>query len=252
LRTGTITQTAGAPAMNGNPRGSGLAGCLLVMEKHRLQEAYWAAWRSRRALSRALFLARIRTAAWIADSTVDLDVAVDAVVPADVRVHVAPGTSSTLRIGSGTRIGRALELRLMGGTISLGADCDIREWVSLHAKGELRIGDGVLLSRGVCVMCDVDVRFDDHAIIGHYTVVADTTHRRTAPDQPIHHSPMRTAPTRVGRNTHLGVHVTVSPGVTIGDQAFIGANSVVTSDVPPGWLAVGSPARAVRELQVGE
>ena len=46
----------------------------------------------------------------------------------------------------------------------------------------------------------------------------------------------------------LGANVTVLPGVTIGDDAVIGAGSVVTRDVPAATIAVGSPARVVRGI----
>jgi acetyltransferase-like isoleucine patch superfamily enzyme len=44
----------------------------------------------------------------------------------------------------------------------------------------------------------------------------------------------------------------VTAGVHVGDGAVVGANSTVTKDVPGGWLAVGSPAKAVRRLDVAE
>lgn len=45
---------------------------------------------------------------------------------------------------------------------------------------------------------------------------------------------------------------TILPGVTIGDDAVVGAASVVTTDVPAGTLVVGSPARVVRSLTEGD
>ncbi|MGO1885884.1 MAG: DapH/DapD/GlmU-related protein, partial [Citricoccus sp.] len=51
-----------------------------------------------------------------------------------------------------------------------------------------------------------------------------------------------------GRRVWLGANVTVLPGVTIGDNSVVGAGSVVTKDVPANTVAVGSPARVVREL----
>jgi maltose O-acetyltransferase len=55
-------------------------------------------------------------------------------------------------------------------------------------------------------------------------------------------------PITVGDNVWLGGGVIVCPGVTIGDDSVIGAGSVVTRDIPAGSLAVGSPARVIREL----
>lgn len=55
-------------------------------------------------------------------------------------------------------------------------------------------------------------------------------------------------PITIGNNVWLGGGVIVCAGVTIGDDAVIGAGSVVTRDIPPRVLAVGNPCRVVREL----
>ncbi len=55
-------------------------------------------------------------------------------------------------------------------------------------------------------------------------------------------------PIRVGNNVWFGGGVRVLPGVTIGDNAVIGAGSVVTRDIPPNCVAVGVPAKIVRRL----
>lgn len=56
------------------------------------------------------------------------------------------------------------------------------------------------------------------------------------------------APITLGDNVWLGGGVIVCPGVTIGDNTVVGAGSVVTADLPADVVAVGSPARVVREL----
>jgi maltose O-acetyltransferase len=56
------------------------------------------------------------------------------------------------------------------------------------------------------------------------------------------------APVTIGDNVWLGGGVIVCPGVTIGADTVVGAGSVVTRDLPAGVVAVGSPARVVREL----
>jgi maltose O-acetyltransferase len=50
-------------------------------------------------------------------------------------------------------------------------------------------------------------------------------------------------PVRIGRNVWIGAGANILPGVTIGDDALIGAGSVVTRDVPSGAIAFGNPAR---------
>jgi acetyltransferase-like isoleucine patch superfamily enzyme len=55
-------------------------------------------------------------------------------------------------------------------------------------------------------------------------------------------------PTRIGDNVWCGAHVVVTSGVTIGERCVIGANSVVTADIPPGSIAAGAPARVLRAI----
>jgi maltose O-acetyltransferase len=50
-------------------------------------------------------------------------------------------------------------------------------------------------------------------------------------------------PVRIGHNVWIGGGAIVLPGVTVGDDAVIGAGSVVTRDVPPGAVVVGNPAK---------
>ena len=55
-------------------------------------------------------------------------------------------------------------------------------------------------------------------------------------------------PITLGRNVWLGGGVIVCPGVTIGDNSVVGAGSVVTRDIPANVVAVGNPARVIREI----
>ncbi|WP_346770733.1 DapH/DapD/GlmU-related protein [Luteipulveratus flavus] len=55
-------------------------------------------------------------------------------------------------------------------------------------------------------------------------------------------------PITIGDNVWLGGGVIVCPGVTIGADTVVGAGSVVVRDLPPKVVAVGSPARVVRDL----
>jgi acetyltransferase-like isoleucine patch superfamily enzyme len=57
------------------------------------------------------------------------------------------------------------------------------------------------------------------------------------------------APVKIGDHVWIGSRVIILPGVSIGDHAAVGAGSVVTKSIPPNCLAVGNPARVVRELR---
>ncbi|MFT4228385.1 sugar O-acetyltransferase [Micropruina sp.] len=74
------------------------------------------------------------------------------------------------------------------------------------------------------------------------------------PTHPIDPGPRRdkleaAEPITIGDNVWLGGGVIVCPGVTIGDNSVIGAGSVVTRDIPPNVVAVGNPARVIREIE---
>lgn len=57
------------------------------------------------------------------------------------------------------------------------------------------------------------------------------------------------APIKIGKNVWLGGNSTILPGVTIGDNAVIGAGSVVTRDVPENGLVVGNPAKLLKLIE---
>lgn len=55
-------------------------------------------------------------------------------------------------------------------------------------------------------------------------------------------------PITIGNRVWIGANVTILPGVTIGDEAVIGAGSVVTKDIPAGVVAVGNPCKVLRKV----
>ena len=59
-------------------------------------------------------------------------------------------------------------------------------------------------------------------------------------------------PTRIGDNVWCGANVVVTSGVTIGERCVIGANSVVTTDIPPFSIAAGAPARVIKTITYAE
>ena len=73
------------------------------------------------------------------------------------------------------------------------------------------------------------------------------------PTHPVEPGPRRdkwesAAPIVIGDNVWLGGGVIVCPGVTIGANTVVGAGAVVTRDLPADVVAVGNPARVIREL----
>lgn len=64
----------------------------------------------------------------------------------------------------------------------------------------------------------------------------------------IQHGAFSFGPIRICENARIGAYSVIMPGVTIGEGSIIGANSLVTEDIPPFTIAFGSPAKVIREL----
>lgn len=106
----------------------------------------------------------------------------------------------------------------------------------------IRLGERVFINSGCRFQDQGGIVIGDDCLIGHNVVLTTLNHAL----DPAHRGDMHPAPVVIGSNVWLGANVTVLPGVTIGDDAVVGAASVVTRDVPAGAVVVGSPARVVR------
>ncbi len=93
---------------------------------------------------------------------------------------------------------------------------------------------------------------DTHIYIGSYTMIGPNVTIATAghPVLPGLREKLYqyNMPVHIGRNCWIGAGVIIVPGITIGDNAVIGAGSVVTKDIPSNVVAVGNPCRVMREV----
>lgn len=127
--------------------------------------------------------------------------------------------------------------------ITMGAGALIHAGVLLETQGQgrIEIGDRVVLSRGVHIVAFDHVRLGDDVMLGEYTSIRDANHR--ASDQRMRDSGHDAAAISLGRNVWVGRGAVVLKGVHIGDSAIVGANAVVTRNLPAGARARGVPAR---------
>ena len=126
-------------------------------------------------------------------------------------------------------------------------------WLTLGPEGRVRIGAGCFLNIGVMVAAQHEVKIGDHTMLANGCFVSDASHRFDDPETPVPWQGFTTkGPTCVGSNCWLGVNVAVTTGVTIGDRCVVGANSVVTHDLPPRTIAGGVPARPLGSVEHGE
>jgi acetyltransferase-like isoleucine patch superfamily enzyme len=132
------------------------------------------------------------------------------------------------------------------GRILIGEDVLLYPDVHLETQGDARIklGDGVVISRGTHIVAVAGVSIGKGSMIGEYASIRDANHTRD-PDRPIRDSGYSAKPVEIGQEVWLGRGVTVLGGVQIGDKATAGANAVVTRDVPQGVTVVGIPAMPI-------
>ena len=109
---------------------------------------------------------------------------------------------------------------------------------------ELTIGNEVFLNEGVSVAASSRIVIGDNCLIGDNVQIHDSDYHQVDVDRP-----MRVLPIEIGRNVWIGRNAIISPGVTIGDHAIIGAGSVVTQSVPARMIYAGIPAREIGEIR---
>ncbi len=98
-----------------------------------------------------------------------------------------------------------------------------------------------------CVILDVaPVEIGDHTLFGPAVQIYTALHPLNAAER--RRGVESGSPVTIGRDVWIGGGAIVCPGVRIGDEAVIGAGSVVTRDIPPRVLAVGNPCRVIRAL----
>lgn len=144
------------------------------------------------------------------------------------------------RIGARTRIGNFVLIRDL---TEIGDDCVIGSYVDI--EGKTRIGHRVSL-QSACYLTR-GMMIEDDVFCGPRLVTLNDrtmTYRRPGPFEP--------KPPRILRAARIGGNVTLCPGITVGENAVIGAGSVVTRDVPDGTLVLGNPARIVRRVSPDE
>ena len=131
---------------------------------------------------------------------------------------------------------------VLGRFVHLGVGCALR----CH-EGTLSLGDKSVLARNISINCYLDVEIGDSVLIADDVYVSDFDHKFADLAVPIKDQGIAKSRVRIGRDVWLGTKVTVARGVVIGEGAVVGANAVVTRDLPPFAVAVGVPARVVKD-----
>ena len=115
-----------------------------------------------------------------------------------------------------------------------------------HQDVELRIGSHCAIGHFNEIYATHSIVIEDYVLTADRVYISDNLHGYENPDAPVISQPIRqVSPVRIGEGSWLGVGVAVI-GASIGRHCVIGANAVVTKDIPDFCVAVGAPARIVK------
>ncbi len=158
-----------------------------------------------------------------------LIIGADAVIRPFTTIYAGSTFGDRLQTGQGASI---REDNVVGDDVSIGTNA-VLEFGN-------RIGNRVRIHSG----CFLEmVTIEDDVFVGPHVVFTDDPHPMNCP---------RYRDCKGGvvvrRLARIGANVTILPGVVVGENALVGAGSVVVDDVPPGAVAVGSPARTIKRV----
>ena len=146
-----------------------------------------------------------------------------------------------IHIGAGTMIGP--EVTLSAGMVP-GQEC--------LSDPVVRIGDRCLIGKGSGIVGHFSIEIGDDVWTGHHVYITDQNHGYADVTKPISHQTQPERSVVIGNGSWLGFGTVVLPGARIGEHVTIGANSVVTGEIPSFSVATGAPARVVRRYVEGE
>ena len=131
-------------------------------------------------------------------------------------------------IGKKTRISSFVKIKVTNGFIRIGKNCTINSFCFIDAdKGGVEIGD--------------------NALIGPHVGIHGSNYNYESREKLIIDQGIVSNGIRIEDDVWIGSHSTILDGVTIGKGAVIGAGAVVTKDIPPYSVAVGVPAKVIKE-----
>lgn len=150
-------------------------------------------------------------------------------------------------LGKNVSFGARVKIRTTdNGKIIIGDNVTIDDYVVLTSSfGQIKIGSNSYIGIGTHIVALEEISIGDGALIAAYCVIRDMNHGMDK-DIPMYKQKHTSAPVLIGDDVWLGTHVVVTAGAKIHDGCVIGANAVVTHEIPLQSISVGLPAKPIR------
>ena len=147
----------------------------------------------------------------------------------------------------------------LGNNFTCGKYCRIEAYPeSLDEKNKIiTFGENVQINDAVHIVGRKKVTIGNNVLIASKVFISDSNHgsysgdNQSSPDEPPALRKLQATPVTIEDNVWIGEFVTILQGVTIGRGSIIGSLSVVSKDIPANSIAVGSPARVIKQYNFG-
>ena len=156
-----------------------------------------------------------------------------------------PTDASTLRVAPDVKLGRGVRLYAFVNLYGCEIGDESRIGAFVEIQRGVRIGRRVKVSSHTFI-CE-GVTIEDGVFVGHGVTFINDKYPRavTGAGESQTEADWPCTPTLVQRGASIGSNATILCGLTIGEEAIVGAGSVVTHDVPPRAIVAGNPARVI-------
>lgn len=160
-------------------------------------------------------------------------------------LHLLIHPASQVSIGCEVRINSSHVLNFVGGFHQTG--------IHVNKNAKLIIGDRVALSNST-IVCTNRIEIEDNVFIGGDCNIYDTDFHPIDASERINNrlDKVKTAPILIKRGSFIGAHSIILKGVTIGENAIIGAGSLVSKDIPDNEIWAGNPIKKIRKISEQE
>ncbi len=138
----------------------------------------------------------------------------------------------------------------IGDNVRIGKNTDIYVHPERRDSKELilKIENGVHIGNYNIIGVRNSVVLEENALLGPRVIITDHSHHYENVEIPVKSQAVsKGGPVRIGRDCWIGANVFIFPNVAIGRHAIIGANSIVNGDIPSYSVAVGAPARVIKQ-----